>query len=343
MNKLKLSSLIVSAVVVAAACGSSATTTPPTAAPTTAAPAESQAPSASPAGKTYKIVLIEGVKSSGFYAAMACGAAAEAQKLGGIEFSATASDTFTAVAETPIVEAITSQHPDAVLVVPVDAVAMAAPIKAMQDAGIVVVLVDTILNDTSIGVSRVASDNVQGGKTAADTLAQLIGSKGPVYIENDKPGASATDQRTQGFQEQIKNYPEITNLGVQYYKDDSALAASIPTSMLSAHPDLAGIFAVDYRATVGVDTGLRTAGKQGQIKVVGFDADPADIQALQKGVVDALIIQKPLLIGQLGIDQAVNALTGKPVQANIATDFVVATRDNMNDPSISQFFYQGCE
>ncbi len=335
VNRLKLISLVVSAVVVASACSSSATRAP-TAAPATAAS------SASAAGKTYKIVLIEGVKSSGFYAAMACGAAAEAKKLGGIDFSATASDTFTAVAETPIVEAITSQHPDAVLVVPVDAVAMAAPIKAMQDAGIKVVLVDTILNDTSIGVSRVASDNVKGGTTAADTLAQLIDNKGSVYIENDKPGASATDQRTQGFQEQIKNYPNITNLGVQYYKDDSALAASIPTSMLAAHPDLAGIFSVDYRATVGIDTGLRTAGKQGKIKVVGFDADPADIQALQTGVVDALIVQKPLLIGQLGIDQAVNALTGKPVQTNIATDFVVATKANMNDPSISQFFYKGC-
>jgi ribose transport system substrate-binding protein len=327
----------------ASACSSAAAT--PTAAPAatpaaTAAATATQAASA--AGKTYKIVLIEGVKSSGFYAAMACGAAAEAKKLGGVDFSATAPDTFSATAETPIVEAVISQHPDAVLVVPTDSTAMAAPIKAMQDAGIKVVLVDTILNDTTIGVSRVASDNVAGGKTAADTLAKLIGSTGSVYSESDKPGGSATDQRVQGFDTQIKTYANIKNIGVQYYKDDSALAASIVTSELSAHPDLAGIFAVDYRATEGIDTGLRTAGKQGKVKVVGFDADPADITALQNGVVDALIVQKPLLIGQTGIDQAFNSLTGKTVQANVATDFVVATKANMTDPSISQFFYQGC-
>jgi len=293
------------------------------------------------ASKGGKIVLIAGVKSAGFYQAMACSAAVEAKKLG-YNFSWTAPDTFNATAQTPIVEAITAQHPKAVIMVPTDAVAMTAPIKQMEAAGIKVVLADTSVTDPSVGLSRISTDNVALGRQAADSLAKLIGEKGTVFVENDKPGATATDQRAQGFLDEIKKYPGIINIGVQYYKDDSALAASIVTTQIAAHPDLAGIFSEDYRATQGIATGLKTVGAVGRVKVVGADADPDNLNALRSNAVQALIVQKPTEIGASAIDQLNSALTGKAVTKQVNTGTVIATQENMTDPSISQFFYKGC-
>jgi ribose transport system substrate-binding protein len=307
-----------------------------------ALPATSSASKVAAAAKGKgSIVFIAGVKSSGFYQAIACTAGKEARALG-YSFSWTAPDTFNAAQETPIVEAVTAEHPTGALVVPTDAVAMIAPIKQMQAHGIKVVLVDTIVNDPSVGLSRVATDNVAFGREAADALAKLIGYKGVVFDENDKPGASATDQRAKGFNAEIKKYPHITNLGVQYYKDNTALAASIVTSELAAHPKLAGVYSEDYRATEGIATGLRLAKAVGKVKVVGSDADPNDLKALRDGDVQALIVQKPTLIGTLAMEQLNNAITGRPVTKIVATTTVIATKANMNNHAISQFFYHGC-
>jgi ribose transport system substrate-binding protein len=133
-------------------------------------------------------------------------------------------------------------------------------------------------------------------------------------------------------------YPNVKVLPTQYDNDDQAKAAQILTSTYAAHPDLNGIFAANTISAEGVGTGIKNASATGKIKTVGFDAEPQSIQDLNNDVVQALIAQQPAQIGADGIDQAVNALTGKPVQASIGTDLVAITKDNQS--STSQYFYK---
>ena len=74
--------------------------------------------------------------------------------------------------------------------------------------------------------------------------------------------------------------------------------------------------------------------------VVGFDAGPAQVEQLEAGDVQALVMQKPYDIGYQGVQQAVLAVLGEEVTPEIETDFVVATTDNMEDPEINQWFYR---
>jgi len=76
------------------------------------------------------------------------------------------------------------------------------------------------------------------------------------------------------------------------------------------------------------------------VKVVGFDAGPDQIKQLKAGQVQALVAQKPYDIGQQGIQQAVNALTGKPVTKNIATTSLIVTKANLSNPSVSKYIYK---
>jgi ribose transport system substrate-binding protein len=86
-----------------------------------------------------------------------------------------------------------------------------------------------------------------------------------------------------------------------------------------------------------VDTGLKTAGAASKVKIVGYDADPTQVTDLKSGVVEALIAQEPYQEGVDGVEQAVNALTGKPTQS-ILTGLAVLTKSNL--AAMSKYVYQ---
>jgi ribose transport system substrate-binding protein len=285
--------------------------------------------SGSSGGKNYKMTLIAGVKGDEFYITMNCGAQAKAKELG-VTLDFQGPDKFDAAQQTPIVDAVTAKSPDAILIAPTDTKALFAPItQAAQNSKIV--LVDTTLDDPSMAVSQIASDNLKGGETAGTTLLDLIGGKGKVMVVNVKPGISTTDQRGQGFEQAVKGKPGVTYLGQEYDDDDPAKAASIVSATLSKNPDLKGIFAANLFSAEGSATALRQAGKLGDVKIVGFDAGPKQVQDLKDGLVQALIAQKPADIGSQGVEQAYNALEGKPTQDKIGTGFEVVTKDNLSE------------
>lgn len=280
-------------------------------------------------GESYNMTLIAGVKGDEFYITMNCGAQEKAKELG-VTLDFQGPDQFDAAQQTPIVDAVAAKSPDAILIAPTDTKALFAPISAAAQNS-KIVLVDTTLEDPSMAVSQIASDNVGGGKTAGETLLDLIGGKGKVLVVNVKPGISTTDQRGQGFEDAVKGKAGVEYLGQEYSQDDPAIAAQIVTSTLAKHPDLAGIFATNLFSAEGAASGLRQAGKLGDVKIVGFDAGPKQVKDLEDGLVQALIAQKPADIGSQGVEQAYKALEGEETTPEIGTDFEVITKENLAD------------
>lgn len=285
------------------------------------------------------LALIQGTKADNFYVTMGCGAKAEAAKLG-YSINVQGPADFAAPEQIPIVNAITAQHPGAVLIAPTDTQALIAPMKQMSGAGIKLIQVDTTVSDKSIAAASISSNNLEGGAKAADALAKLVGSKGSVVVMNEQPGVSTTEQRIQGFLQEIKKYPNIHPLATQYVGDNPAKAAQAITALYAAHHDLAGVFATNVLVAEGVDTGLKTSGAASKVKIVGYDADPTQVSDLKKGVVQALIAQEPYQEGVDGVQQAANALTGKPTKS-VLTGLQVLTKSNL--AQMGQFIYKsGC-
>ncbi|MBV9847429.1 MAG: substrate-binding domain-containing protein [Kutzneria sp.] len=287
---------------------------------------------------TKQMVLITGVAAEPFYISMRCGAEAEA-KAKGYQLTTQEPTQFSPSSQIPIVTGVLANKPGAVLIAPTDDKALADPMKQLKDAGIKVIEVDTKLADSSIALSTVSSDNEQGGKKAADALAKLVGGKtGSVAVLNTRAGTSTTDAREKGFAEQIKNYPNIHYIGQQYTDDQADQATSKLTALISSTPDLVGVFATNLDTGEGAVTGMRTAGKTGQIALVGFDTSPKEVDGLKNGDFQALITQDPVAIGRIGVDQADAALTGGKVTRQIPTDLVAITRDNLEQNS--KYIYQ---
>jgi ribose transport system substrate-binding protein len=285
--------------------------------------------SASSGGKkSFKMTLIEGVAGDEFYETMGCGAQAAA-KANNVKLDIQAPNQFSPSAQTPIVNAVEAKKPDAVLIAPTDSRALFAPIKQLEQNGSKVVLVDTTLDDASVAVSQISSNNVEGGKVAAQALGKLIGGNGKVMVVNVTPGVSTTDARAAGFAQGVKAQPGLQYLGQQFDNDDPGQATSIVSAALAKNPDLKGIFATNVFSAEGAATALQQAGKLGQVKIVGFDATPKQVQDLKQGLTQALVAQEPAKIGTDGVEQALDALTGKPNTKKISTGFKVITKANL--------------
>jgi ribose transport system substrate-binding protein len=278
------------------------------------------------AKKSYKMTLIAGVKGDEFYITMNCGAQAKAKELG-VTLDFQGPQEFEAAQQTPIVNAVAAKKPDAVLVAPTDTKALYAPIKQLADGGTKVVLVDTTLEKPDMAVSQIASDNEAGGGEAAKILSKLIGGKGKVFVINVKPGISTTDAREKGFVDQAKKLG-LQYVGREYSNDKPETAAAKVKAALQKDSDLKGIFGTNLFAAEGAASGVRESRAKG-VKIVGFDAGPKQVQDLKDGTVEALVAQKPADIGAQGVEQAFNALEGKPTTEKIGTESVSITKDNL--------------
>jgi ribose transport system substrate-binding protein len=292
-------------------------------------------------GDGKKIAFVQGVAGDEFYISMQCGIEAAAKKEG-VTVSTQGPEKFDPTLQKPIVDSVVSSKPDALLVAPTDVSAMQAPLKAAADAGIKVVLVDTTVNDPSFAVSEISSDNEGGGKAAFTAIKKLSPKGGKVLVISTDPGVSTVDLRVKGFETAAKADSSFKYLGVQYSHNEPATAAKLVSAALQKDPDIVGIFATNLFSAEGTATGVRQAEKQDSVKIVGFDAGPAQVKQLRQGTVQALIAQKPATIGTDGVEQAMAALNGESTKKKIQTGFTIITKDNLDGAAKDDVYKSSC-
>jgi ribose transport system substrate-binding protein len=230
---------------------------------------------------------------------------------------------------------------------PVDVQAMIPPLQKAHDAGLPMLTVDTFVGDgdyvngpVKFPLSFIASDNELGGKIACQALADAIGGKGKIYIQNVKPGISSTDAREKGCKEVLTGMSGITLAGVDYNNDDPTQAQAQVEAMLTKNPDLAGIFGTNVFSAQGAGQVVQKKGLSGKVKVVAFDATTAAIDMLKANTVDMVIAQKPADMGYFAVEMAMASMEGvTSIPAHIPTGYQVITRDNVDKPEVAKFIY----
>ncbi|MBD8555260.1 substrate-binding domain-containing protein [Rhizobium sp. CFBP 8762] len=314
---------------------------------TLAAPAFLHARHTSAADQKFTIALIPGLTTDAFYITMRKGAE-EAAKAVGATIVFQGGPDFNPVTQVPVLDAVIAKQPDAILIAPTDKDQLIQPLKNASNAGIPVITVDTFIGtgvyqtgsgDADFPLAYIASDNLLGGAIAARALAKAVDEKGKVYVSNVKPGISTTDQREQGFKEEMKKFPGITVLETQFNDDDANKAASQLQAVYARNSDLDGVFGANLFSALGAANGVQQAGQLGKIRVVAFDAPTSIVDNINSGLVDMAIAQHPAEIGYFGVMAAYAHLTGNSIPISIGTGFTVIDKANVADPAIAKFIY----
>ncbi|WPE23017.1 Ribose import binding protein RbsB (plasmid) [Shinella zoogloeoides] len=288
-----------------------------------------------------KVAFIPGIASDPFFLAMEKGARAAADKLGvELVWQGSASE-YSPQSQMPFVDAALADDIDALILVPTDPDSLQPAVVRAEAAGIPVITVDTTVTDQAYLTSHITGDNVDGGRQAARTLAGQIGGEGKVFIMSGSPGATTNTLREQGFREELAaNFPKIEIVGREYANSQPATATSAVNTVLLNHPDLAGIFAIDGTSGTGTIAALRNSNAVGKVKLVGYDAYKAQVDALQEGVFTALVAQQPAKEAELALEYAKAKVTGEgadKIEKSVVIPNVVMTRENFAETGSSMY------
>ena len=210
-----------------------------------------------------------------------------------------------------IVDSMIAQRVDGIALAAAERNALVAAVDRAVAANIPVTVFDSGLNSTGY-VSYVATDNVEGGRVAARTLIQLLGGKGKVGVVLHAPGSASTMDREKGFAETIAaEGPNIEIVGSQYGMSDRAKARAAAENILTAHPDLNGIFASSEPSSIGASLAIQARGLTDKVTLVAFDASDTMVEDLRTGAIDAMIVQDAHRMGYEAVKTLVDKLNGK--------------------------------
>jgi len=230
-----------------------------------------------------------------------------------------------------IVESAINQHVDAICLAPIDKKVLVSVVDRAAAQGIPVIIFDSPV-DTDKFVAQVATDNYAGGQMGAARIAEILRGKGRIAEVAVEPGSASTMAREQGFEETLaKDSPGIKLVDKQYGMADFSQSLKVAENMLTAAPDMTGMFASNESSTVGA---LRAVKDKPGVKLVGFDSSPQLVEALKNGAIDSLIVQDPFQMGYKSMVAAVTKLKGGTPERiqNIAPALV--THENMDSPEI---------
>ncbi|GGV24222.1 transporter [Actinomadura cremea] len=276
------------------------------------------------AGGGTKVGLSVSTLNNPFFVQFRDGAQAEAKRRG---VDLTVSDAQNdASQQVDQVQNYVSQGMEAIIVNPVDSDAAAPAVQAANRADVPVIAADRTVNGADVA-QLVASDNVAGGKLAADRMAELLGGNGRIVILQGQPGASASRERGQGFAEGIARHPGIEVVAKQPADFDRTKGLNVMTNLLQSHPDIDGVFAENDEMALGA---IKSLGDRAgdDVEVVGFDGTPEGIEAVLSGTMSATVAQQPRLLGEMAVDSALKAADGEDVAADAPVPVKIATREN---------------
>ena len=211
------------------------------------------------------------------------------------------------------IEDFVAQRVSAILLAPCDSDAVGPHLAGPERAGIPVFTADIAARSGSV-VSHVASDNVQGGRLAAQAMAEHLGGTGDVLII-DHPTVASVQDRVRGFEEEMRKHPGIRIVGKPSSDGQRARAMAVMEDMLQTHTGLRGVFGINDDSALGATAVLEAAGRT-DIVVIGYDATEEAQQAIRSGgPLKADVVQYPDRIGRTAIEMIARHLAGEDVPA----------------------------
>lgn len=231
-----------------------------------------------------------------------------------------------------VVEGFTTQGVAGIVLAPLDNRALVRPVEEAKSAGVPTVIIDSGLESNSI-VSFVATDNRKGGMLAANRLGELLGGKGKVILLRYAEGSASTQDREDGFLQEIKQkYPGIELISTDQYAGATRdMAKSASENLLNRFGDeVQGIFCPNESTTAGMLLALQDIGKAGKVMFVGFDNSQTFVDAMRAKQLHGIVVQNPFNMGYLGVRTMVESIQGKPVEKRIDTGVNLVTLENLD-------------
>jgi ribose transport system substrate-binding protein len=248
--------------------------------------------------------------------------------------------------EINIVESAIDRGVKAIVLAPSDVTALVPVVKKAKDAGIPVVVIDSLLSgDKSNYVSFLATDNDAAGRACAKALIEGVKAKtgkdtGKIAVMSYVAGVGSEIGRVGGFKDHIAKNSKLEVVTTQYSNADMPTALNQTTNVLAANPDLVGIFGANEPTAIGMGRAIAQAGLAGKIVAIGFDGNSVLQGFVKDGTLLAIAVQSSYNMGYMGVKTAYDAAVAKKtVPALVDTGFLMVTKQNIDSQAAKNVLY----
>jgi ribose transport system substrate-binding protein len=231
------------------------------------------------------------------------------------------------------------KQPDAIGFAAIDSQAAGPLMQQAKDDGVPVIAFDSGV-DSDVPLTTATTDNLAAAAEAAKHMAELIDHAGKIaLVVHDQTSVTGVERRD-GFVKYMEdNEPDIEIVDIQY-SGDPLKATDLAKAIITANPDLKGIYGSNEGAAIGIVNAVQELGIEGQLTVIGFDSGKAQIDAITSGLMAGAITQNPVGIGYETVKAAVAAIKGESLPKTIDTGYYWYDATNIEDSEIAAVLYQ---
>ena len=203
-------------------------------------------------------------------------------------------------AEVDAFEKAVSSHPAGILVSVASPEMFQAPIAAAIASGIPVICLDSDAPDSK-RVMFIGTDNFRAGQESARRIAEVLKGHGDILLVTI-PGQLNLEERVRGVNDALKKYPGIKIVQTIDDKGNSNNAFDGVNAILSAKKQkVDGILCLEASGGAGAASALHRVDMTGKIAIVSFDKDPETLDWIDRGGINATVVQKPYVMAFYGV------------------------------------------
>jgi ribose transport system substrate-binding protein len=201
---------------------------------------------------------------------------------------------------------------DFIVIDPVDSDGVGPAVKRAVAAGIPVVGIDSQTSNADVSVT---TNNTQAGKVSCTSLAKQLKGKGKVAILDGTP-ISAVQDRVTGCEAVLAKYPGIEVVAKQRGDNSRDKALPVATDILTANPDIDGVFAINDPTAAGVELAAKQKGLK--IIITSVDGAKAAVDSIQGGgMITATAAQDPAALAKKGVELGAQLAEKKKVSEKL--------------------------
>ena len=227
------------------------------------------------------------------------------------------------------IEDMLNEGVSAIFLNPVDQEAVLPALIKCKEAGVPVFVVDTLVKDDDYVTFSIVSDNYDAGVQCARELLDRNMPAKVVVI--DGPGINSMEERTQGFMDTIKDYPEIDVVDVRHGTGVFEVSMELMEQAVEDNVDFDVIFGANDPTALGALAALQKNQIEEGITIYGIDGSPDGKVMINEGYMAGSSAQYPLEIAEMAVEMAYDYLDGKTVEKDVVVPVKMINADNIDE------------
>lgn len=278
----------------------------------------------------YKVAVVAKSTQTDFWKAVFVGAEAAATEYN-LELTIDGPDTEEDYeAQNQMIEDAVADGAQALVFSAIDYDANAPAIEKAAEKGVKIVVIDSAVNSQNVA-TYIGTDNYSAGMMAARAALERTSGPLKVGIVNYDINSANGQDRERGAVDTFTESGRCEVVATIHTLAEAASARQDTLDMLRSHPEINVLLAFNEPTSVGAAQAIEELQLGETVCMVGFDSNLVTIDALQTGVVDALVIQNTYEMGYFGVQSAYKLLAGQrnSVEKHVDTESRLIDRSNM--------------